>query len=71
MGWFDEQIRQRKTVDDEVFGDSFLKMASSVLGRHAAIRSGEHAVTEESVSEILKYFHCGGRQNKIPDSRKL
>ena len=70
MGWFDEQIRQRKAADDEVFSDSFAKMASSVLGRHAAGLSGEHAVTEESVGEILKYYHCDGRRRSIPDSIK-
>ena len=68
MGWFDEQIKQRKAADDEVFSDSFVKMASSVPGRHAAVSGGEHAVTEEAVNDILKYFHCGGRQHKIPDS---
>lgn len=62
------QIRQRKAADDEVFNDSFVKMASSVLGRHATVSGGEHAVTEEAVNDILKYFHCGGRQHKIPDS---
>ena len=32
MGWFDEQIRQRKQNDDDVFADSFVNMASAVMG---------------------------------------
>ena len=32
MGWFDEQIRQRKQNDDDVFADSFVNMAAAVLG---------------------------------------
>lgn len=68
MGWFDEQIRQRKAADDEVFSDSFAKMASSVTGRHATGLGGEHAATEEAVNEILRYCHCKGRLRQIPDS---
>lgn len=33
MGWFDEQIRQRKLSDDEVFADSFADIAGAVAGR--------------------------------------
>ena len=33
MGWFDEQIRQRKGSDQEVFEDSIFRLASVVLGR--------------------------------------
>ena len=33
MGWFDEQIRQRKQNDDDVFADSFVNMASAVMGQ--------------------------------------
>ena len=36
MGWFDEQIRQRKQSDQEIFEDSIFRMASVVLGRQGA-----------------------------------
>ena len=36
MSWFDEQIRQRKESDQEVFEDSILRMASIVLGKRNA-----------------------------------
>ena len=29
MGWFDEQIRQRKLSDQEVFEESIFRMAST------------------------------------------
>ena len=32
MGWFDEQIKQRKISDDEQFQDSFIRMAGAVMG---------------------------------------
>ena len=36
MGWFDEQIRQRKLSDQEIFEDSLFRMASAVLGKQRA-----------------------------------
>ena len=33
MGWFDEQIRQRKQSDQETFEESIFRMASVVLGK--------------------------------------
>jgi hypothetical protein len=33
MGWFDEQIRQRKQNDQETFEESIFRMASVVLGK--------------------------------------
>ena len=32
MGWFDEQIKQRKQADDACFEESFLQMAGAVMG---------------------------------------
>ena len=36
MGWFDEQIRQRKESDQDIFEDSIFRMASVVLGKRGA-----------------------------------
>lgn len=33
MGWFDEQIRERKQYDDDAFSEAFANMASAVMGR--------------------------------------
>ena len=33
MGWFDEQIRQRKEKDQQVLEDSFVSMMSAVLNK--------------------------------------
>ena len=33
MGWFDNQIKERKQLDDEVFSDSFVQMAGAVMGK--------------------------------------
>ena len=36
MSWFDEQIRQRKKNDQDLFEDAIFAMASAVLGRRGA-----------------------------------
>ena len=69
MGWFDEQIRQRKLSDQEVFEESIFRMASVVLGRQrAGVLNEEHIVTKAAIDEILKYFHY--KPAEIPDSVK-
>ena len=66
MSWFDEQIRQRKESDQEVFEDSILRMASIVLGkRNAGILEDKRIVTKAAIDEILKYYHY--KSAEIPD----
>ena len=36
MGLFDEQIRQRKAQDQEIFEDSIFEMASAIAGKRGA-----------------------------------
>ena len=69
MGWFDEQIRQRKENDQEVFEDSIFRMASAVLGKQqAGLLRDERIITKEAIDEILKYYHY--KPAEIPDSVK-
>ncbi len=69
MGWFDEQIRQRKQNDDDVFADSFANMASAVLGHKAsAALNDERTTTKDAIDEILKYYHVKSRE--VPDEIK-
>ena len=66
MGWFDEQIRQRKQSDQEVFEDSIFRMASIVLGKRGAGRlEDERIITKAAIDEILKYYHFKGAE--IPE----
>ena len=58
MGWFDEQIRNRKTYDQEKFEESILRMASAVVGtRDAGILTDERIITKDAIDDILKYYH--------------
>ena len=66
MGWFDEQIRQRKLSDQEIFEDSLFRMASAVLGKQrAGMLDDERIIAKAAIDEILKYYHC--KVAEIPD----
>lgn len=69
MGWFDEQIRQRKQNDDDVFADSFVNMAAAVLGSKVTDSlSDGSAAAKSAIDEILKYYHVKSRE--VPDNIK-
>lgn len=58
MGWFDDQIRERMRSDQEVFEDSFVRVAGSVLGGHEAQRLQDgRMIAKAALDEILKYYH--------------
>ncbi len=57
MGWFDEQIRQRKQSDQDIFEDSIFNMAASIVGRKGAKTLDDRRfVSKKAVEEIIKYF---------------
>lgn len=69
MGWFDEQIRQRKQNDQDVFEESIFRMASIVLGKSmAGSLDDERILTKAAIDDILKYYHY--KPVEIPGSIK-
>ena len=67
MGWFDEQIKQRKQNDEDIFADSFLNLAGSVLGtKISSAMKDERQLIKNAIDEILKFYHIKSRE--IPDS---
>ncbi len=69
MGWFDEQIRQRKQSDQDIFEDSIFRMAAVVLGKsQAGALNDDRIVTKAAIDDILKYYHA--KPVEIPDSVK-
>ena len=67
MGWFDDQIRERMRSDQEVFEDSFVRVAGSVLGGHEAQRlQDERLISKAALDEILKYYHY--KPVEVPDT---
>lgn len=58
MGWFDEQIKQRKISDNDIVSDTFIEMAGVVLGRNmSSALSDQQKVTKEAFDEIMKFYH--------------
>lgn len=69
MGWFDEQIKQRKQSDNEIFQESFLSMADAVLGSKTAASMGsDEAKADDAIHAILQYY--GAKPQEIPPSVK-
>ena len=67
MGWFENQIEERRAADQQLLEDSFVKIAGVVLGQRTADRiSDERIITKGAIDEILKYYHC--KPVEIPDS---
>ncbi len=69
MGWFDEQIRQRKKSDQQVFEEAFLELSDAVTGKkEAAVYMGVGERSKNAVDEILKYYRVKSRE--VPDTVK-
>ncbi len=66
MGWFDDQIKQRRRSDQEAFEDSFQAIAGAVMGRRLSdALNDDRQVTTDAIGEILRYYHVNPQE--IPD----
>ncbi|MBR4026745.1 MAG: NHLP bacteriocin export ABC transporter permease/ATPase subunit [Lachnospiraceae bacterium] len=69
MGWFDEQIKERKKRDNDILQESFVEIADAVLGsKKAATFENEEQKATNAISEILKYYKV--KPVEVPDSVK-
>ena len=67
MGWFDEQIRQRKEADFAAFENSFQEIAEAVMGRRLSdALNDDRAVTTDAIGEILKFYHI--KAQEVPEN---
>ena len=56
MGWFEEQIKKRKNLDNKTFEDSFLSLAG--IRKNKQENLSDEAVRDNYViSQILSYYH--------------
>ncbi len=66
MGWFENQIEERREADQLLLEESFVEVASVVLGdRSGAAFSDDRIITKSSIDEILKIYHY--KPVDIPD----
>ena len=57
MGWFDDQIHQRKTNDDQMFRDSLQEAAQMVMGERQSRREDSQLLTADALQRVLRYYH--------------
>lgn len=58
MGWFDSQLQQRNDLDQQLFEESFVRVAGIVLGQKTASKiSDDRIVTKMAIDEIMKFYH--------------
>ena len=70
MGWFDDQIKQRKQSDDEYFQEAFLGVAGAIMGKRLVYSLEEKEVAKTAIDEILKFYHLKSKNDEIPSSVK-
>lgn len=69
MGWFDEQLRERKLQDSVVFEESFLQIAGSILGeKMSSVLKEDSEKTKDAIEQILKFYKI--KPQEIPDNIK-
>ena len=69
MGWFENQIEERRNADQQLLEDSFIKIAGVVLGKKIAERiSDQRIISKNAIDEILKYYHC--KTVEVPETVK-
>ena len=56
MGWFDEQIKQRKLNDNQAFEESFANIADAVMGKRIFNTFDNSIYTQDAINQILKYY---------------
>ena len=66
MGWFDEQIRQRKLNDDCLFEEAFADIAGAVTGSKVYAALNDFQKSKDAIEEILKFYHV--RVSELPEN---
>ena len=67
MGWFENQIQDRRDADQQLLEESFLRIAGVVMGEKDAQRIGDaRIIAKNAIDEILKYYHY--KPSELPES---
>lgn len=69
MGWFDEQIKQRKLNDDEILAATYSELAGVVLGHKIANALEDRGnIAKDAMGEVLKYYKI--KSIEVPEEIK-
>lgn len=72
MGWFDEQIKQRQSREEEDFSEAMAMLSDTVTGQKTATEADKNAKTRSAIDMILRYYHAKPREipERITDLEK-
>ena len=57
MGWFEEQIAQRKRYSEEAFEEAFYKISDSITGKNVSeAMENDAKKTRDAITSVLKYY---------------
>ena len=70
MGWFDEQLKIRRQMDDDNFDDAISSVADAVMGKRLSQALSDQELAKNAIEEILKFYHCKPKNNDMPSSFK-
>ena len=56
MSWVDEQIRLRKKKDEQIFSESLMEAAGTVLGKKHLYVQDDRILTGNALEKILRYY---------------
>lgn len=72
MGWFDEQIKQRQSREEEDFSEAMAMLSDTVTGKKTASEADKNAKTRSAIDVILRYYHANPREipERITDLEK-
>lgn len=63
MGWFDEQIKQRKQNNEQLLEEAFVRITDAVLdSKMSASFLSDEAKAGDAIGEILRYYKAAPRE---------
>lgn len=68
MGWFDEQIKERRVRDEKMIEESFADIASAVLGHRLSHALEQKEIADSAIDEIIKYYRMPLKSADIPEN---
>ena len=63
MGWFDEQIKQRKQNDDEMMQEAIAGIVGAVMGKRVAVAAAADRRARTAIGDILRFYHIKADEN--------
>ena len=66
MSWFDEQLRERKKIDEQNYEASFIGIAGAVMGKKLTAALEEKQLALSAIDEILRFYKCKIKDEPLP-----